>query len=149
MHRAHVLRLVHHHVSEPRAAVGGDVGVAFQQLNRRDLEVELAAPQLAEGQFTVQAFLALEEDLALPRPDQVDGDVGLGRGGEVGERPEILAVREVGEGTLAAQGLAKFKLPERVEAMSAFPVTRVGKLDKMALRKAVEAKLEEERRGGG
>lgn len=57
-------------------------------------------------------------------------------------------VRTLGE-FLAAQGLAKFKLPERVEAMSAFPVTRVGKLDKMALRKAVEAKLEEERRGGG
>lgn len=35
---------------------------------------------------------------------------------------------------LVAQGLAKFKCPERVEEIDIFPVTRVGKLDRLALR---------------
>jgi non-ribosomal peptide synthetase component E (peptide arylation enzyme) len=46
---------------------------------------------------------------------------------------------------LERQGLAKFKLPERIEVVDAFPVTRVGKLDKAALRKAIAEKLAGER----
>ena len=42
---------------------------------------------------------------------------------------------------LDKKGLAKFKLPERVELVDAFPVTRVGKLDKAALRKAIAEKI--------
>ena len=34
---------------------------------------------------------------------------------------------------LRAQGLASFKLPERVEAIEGFPVTGPGKVDKAAL----------------
>ncbi len=45
---------------------------------------------------------------------------------------------------LAAQGLAKFKLPERIETVGEFPVTRVGKVDKMAMRKIVADKLTRE-----
>lgn len=41
---------------------------------------------------------------------------------------------------LVEQGLAKYKCPERVEIVDAFPVTRVGKLDKAALR-AIAAQL--------
>jgi len=52
----------------------------------------------------------------------------------------LLSVKEVGD-FLVAQGLAKFKLPERIEAIDAFPVTRVGKVDKAALRKMVADKL--------
>lgn len=40
---------------------------------------------------------------------------------------------------LAALGLAKYKLPERVEAVSTFPVTRVGKVDKKAMREMIAA----------
>lgn len=36
---------------------------------------------------------------------------------------------------LLERGVAKFKLPERVEPISEFPVTRVGKLDRAALRR--------------
>ncbi len=43
---------------------------------------------------------------------------------------------------LVGLGLAKFKLPERVETISEFPVTRVGKFDKMAMRAIVREKLE-------
>lgn len=42
---------------------------------------------------------------------------------------------------LLAHGLAKYKLPERVEIVDTFPLTNVGKLDKKALRADVTAKL--------
>lgn len=45
---------------------------------------------------------------------------------------------------LVAQGLAKYKCPERVEAIEAFPVTRVGKLDKPALKRQIAETLERE-----
>jgi non-ribosomal peptide synthetase component E (peptide arylation enzyme) len=38
---------------------------------------------------------------------------------------------------LLQQGLAKFKLPERVEAIAEFPLTQVGKVDKQALRRMI------------
>lgn len=45
---------------------------------------------------------------------------------------------------LVAQGLAKFKCPERIEIVDEFPVTRVGKVDKAALRHDVAARLADE-----
>lgn len=42
---------------------------------------------------------------------------------------------------LVGQGLAKFKCPERIEIVDEFPVTRVGKVDKAALRNDVAARL--------
>lgn len=45
---------------------------------------------------------------------------------------------------LLGQGLAKFKLPERIEIVDDFPVTRVGKVDKAAMRKVVADKLARE-----
>jgi non-ribosomal peptide synthetase component E (peptide arylation enzyme) len=45
---------------------------------------------------------------------------------------------------LASKGLAKFKCPERVEVIESFPVTRVGKVDKSALRKLIAEKLKQE-----
>ncbi len=45
---------------------------------------------------------------------------------------------------LLDQGLAKYKLPERIEACDAFPVTRVGKLDRAALRATIARKLSDE-----
>ncbi len=38
---------------------------------------------------------------------------------------------------LSSQGLAKFKCPERIEVVDAFPVTRVGKVDKPAMRRII------------
>jgi non-ribosomal peptide synthetase component E (peptide arylation enzyme) len=38
---------------------------------------------------------------------------------------------------LSGLGLAKYKCPERVEAIDSFPVTRVGKVDKPALKKMI------------
>lgn len=55
----------------------------------------------------------------------------------------LLSVRQLGD-FLVAQGLAKFKLPERIEGINAFPVTRVGKADKAALRKMIANQLAQE-----
>jgi non-ribosomal peptide synthetase component E (peptide arylation enzyme) len=52
-------------------------------------------------------------------------------------------VQELGA-FLLQKGLAKYKLPERVEPIEAFPVTRVGKVDKAAMRAQIAAKLAEE-----
>jgi non-ribosomal peptide synthetase component E (peptide arylation enzyme) len=45
---------------------------------------------------------------------------------------------------LSSRGLAKFKLPERIEAIDAFPVTRVGKMDKARLRAMITERLKQE-----
>jgi pyochelin biosynthesis protein PchD len=47
---------------------------------------------------------------------------------------------------LIGHGLAKYKCPERVQVIDSFPLTRVGKLDKPALKKMIAATLEEEAR---
>jgi non-ribosomal peptide synthetase component E (peptide arylation enzyme) len=57
--------------------------------------------------------------------------------------PSVAALGEF----LQRQGLAKFKLPERIEAVSEFPVTRVGKVDKQALRRMISDKLAQEAAG--
>ena len=45
---------------------------------------------------------------------------------------------------LVSQGLAKFKCPERIELVDAFPITRVGKVDKPAMKKLVAEKMANE-----
>lgn len=45
---------------------------------------------------------------------------------------------------LLDQGLAKFKLPERVEVLDAFPLTNVGKVSKKDLRADIREKIEKE-----
>jgi pyochelin biosynthesis protein PchD len=47
---------------------------------------------------------------------------------------------------LSSLGLAKFKFPERIELVDAFPVTRVGKLDKAELRRRIAEKLAQEKK---
>ncbi|SIO47743.1 Non-ribosomal peptide synthetase component E (peptide arylation enzyme) [Burkholderia sp. GAS332] len=45
---------------------------------------------------------------------------------------------------LSSQGLAKFKCPERIEIVDEFPVTRVGKVDKPAMRRIIAQTIESE-----
>lgn len=47
---------------------------------------------------------------------------------------------------LLGLGLAKYKLPERIEIVDALPLTNVGKVSKRRLREDIERKLEEEGR---
>ena len=51
-------------------------------------------------------------------------------------------------GFLAGIGLAKYKCPERVEIIESYPLTKVGKLDKPALKKMITEKLVAEAAGG-
>jgi len=53
------------------------------------------------------------------------------------------AVKELAD-FLVAKGLAKFKCPERIEVIESFPLTRVGKLDKPALKAVIAALLKQE-----
>lgn len=57
-----------------------------------------------------------------------------------------LDIAEVGE-FLLQRGLAKFKLPERLEYVDRFPVTKVGKLDRAALRRLIADKIAAEEGG--
>lgn len=56
------------------------------------------------------------------------------------ETPTVASTGEF----LLAQGLAKFKLPERIEVLETFPLTNVGKVSKKDLRADIEAKIEKE-----
>ena len=47
-------------------------------------------------------------------------------------------------GFLIGKGLAKFKCPERIEVVDAFPLTRVGKVDKPALKATIASLIERE-----
>ncbi len=99
------------------------------------------------GTFEVENLIRLHPDVSdvaiVPMPDPVYLERAcayvIARPGAA--VPELKTLGDF----LIAQGLAKFKLPERVEPMTAFPVTRVGKLDKLELRKSIAHKLEEER----
>ncbi|MCI0346287.1 MAG: AMP-binding protein, partial [Chloroflexi bacterium] len=50
---------------------------------------------------------------------------------------------ELGE-FLTGLGLAKYKLPERIELVGEFPLTRVGKVDKVQLRERIAAAVRSE-----
>jgi Peptide arylation enzymes len=50
---------------------------------------------------------------------------------------------------LLGEGLAKFKLPERIEVVPAFPLTDVGKVSKKDLRADIQLKLAKEKEGIG
>ena len=50
---------------------------------------------------------------------------------------------------LRQQNIASFKLPERLELVSEFPVSPVGKILKRQLREAIAEKMENENAGGG
>jgi non-ribosomal peptide synthetase component E (peptide arylation enzyme) len=75
----------------------------------------------------------------VPMPDALFGEKGcifiIPRPGQAA--PSVAELAEF----LISSGLAKFKCPERVEIIEAFPVTRIGKLDKVALKAIIAEKL--------
>ncbi len=98
------------------------------------------------GAEEVEAFLshhpAVLDAKLVAMPDPVYGEKGCAflilRPGHVSPTiPELIDF-------LGAQGLAKFKCPERIEVVDEFPVTRVGKVDKPAMRRTIAAILETE-----
>lgn len=77
-----------------------------------------------------------------PWPDEVMGERAcaciLPKAGQTPTLPDLCSF-------LLAKGVAKFKLPERLELVSEFRVTGLGKIDKKALREDIARKLQEER----
>jgi len=95
-----------------------------------------------EVEGLVSAHPAVAEARLVAMPDPVYGEKGciyiVPRPGH--SAPTVQELMEF----LVAQGLAKYKCPERVEAIDSFPVTKVGKLDKAALRQMIADKLARE-----
>lgn len=101
-----------------------------EKIGAEELENLIAAhPSLLDARVVAMPDRIFGEKVCafvIPRPGAVPPDV-----------------KALGEHLLRA-GLAKYKLPERIEVIDAFPVTRVGKVDKVAMRALVTAKLAEE-----
>jgi non-ribosomal peptide synthetase component E (peptide arylation enzyme) len=87
---------------------------------------------------------ALLDARVVAMPDKLYGERGCAY---VVVRPgaAVPSVAELGS-FLGGLGLAKYKFPERIEPIAAFPLTRVGKVDKAALRAAITQRLHEEGR---
>ncbi|ALS64776.1 AMP-binding protein [Pandoraea apista] len=91
----------------------------------------------------VEAFVshhpAVADAKLVAMPDPVYGERGcvylILRPGHAA--PSVTELAEF----LVGHGLAKFKCPERIETVDEFPVTRVGKVDKAALRAAIAGRL--------
>lgn len=91
-----------------------------------------------EVENIVYRMEAVELVAAVSMPDAVLGErlclcVVLKPGGAV----TLESIRAF----MAAEGLAAFKLPERLQVMDDLPLTKVGKIDKRALREDVAARL--------
>lgn len=56
-----------------------------------------------------------------------------------------MTLESLNEFLIDERKIAKFKLPERLELIDAFPLTPVGKINKKVLREMIAAKLEEEK----
>ncbi|MEV8390202.1 MULTISPECIES: hypothetical protein [unclassified Streptomyces] len=82
---------------------------------------------------------AISNAALVAMPDKVLGERGCAYLVlEPGGQP--LTVSSLGE-FLLAQGLATYKLPERVEVVADLPLSNVGKVSKKSLREDIEAKL--------
>lgn len=95
-----------------------------------------------EVEAIVSRHPAVADAKLVPMPDPIYGERGciylIARPGHTAPTvPDLIRF-------LSEAGLAKFKCPERVEVLDEFPTTRVGKLDKAALRRMVADKLAEE-----
>ena len=94
----------------------------------------------------VEAFASRHPAIAdaklVAMPDEFYGEKGCLF---VVVRPDAKAptVKELAD-FLVGQGLAKFKCPERIESIDEFPVTRVGKIDKPALKRSIAEMLAKE-----
>lgn len=79
-------------------------------------------------------------------PDEVYGEKGCAY--VIPKPGETLAFKELIE-FLLTKGIAKFKLPERLEIVDNFPLSNVGKILKRTLREQIAQKLAEEKQAAG
>lgn len=95
-----------------------------------------------EVESHVSQHPAVADAKLVPMPDPFYGEKGCIF---IIPRPGMPApdVQELAQ-FLVERGLAKYKCPERVEVVEAFPVTRVGKVDKPAMKRVIAGILDQE-----
>ena len=104
-----------------------------EKFGTEDIELLLARhPQIADGKVVAM-------------PDPIYGEKACAyliprNGADLPSVPQLA-------GFLVSQGLAKYKCPERIEPVTSFPVTRVGKLDRQQMRQTIAEKLAAETQG--
>lgn len=119
--------------------VEGQVCYAFEGRMRDNINRGGEKIGCEEVEAVVSRHPAVSDAKLVPMPDPIYGERGcvyiiLRPGRTEPGIPEL--VRFVSDA-----GLAKFKCPERIEVVDEFPTTRVGKLDKAALRRMISDKL--------
>jgi salicylate---[aryl-carrier protein] ligase len=123
--------------------VGGDIYYAFEGRSRDN--INRGGEKI--GCEEVEAFVSRHPSVAdaklVPMPDEMYGEKGciflvLRKNQPAPNVKELAAF-------LVSNGLAKFKCPERIEILDEFPLTRVGKVDKPALRTMIVTILKKER----
>lgn len=119
--------------------VGGELCYAFEGRTRDNVNRGGEKIGCEEVESLVACHPAIAEAKLTAMPDPVYGEKGCIF---VVLRPEAIAptVTELAV-FLVTQGLAKFKCPERIETIGEFPLTRVGKLDRPALKRIITEKL--------
>ena len=122
--------------------IGGQLCYAFEGRIKDNVNRGGEKIGCEEVEAIVSRHPAVSDAKLVPMPDPVYGERGcvyliLRPGHAAPGIPDLLAF-------LTGAGLAKFKCPERIEVVDEFPTTRVGKLDKPALRRMIAAKLADE-----
>ena len=115
--------------------IGGRLAYAFEGRLRDTVNRGGEKIGCEEVEAIVSRHPAVSDAKLVPMPDPIYGERGciyvIPRPGAVLPTvPQLAAF-------LTAAGLAKFKCPERIEVVEEFPVTRIGKLDKPALRRMI------------
>jgi pyochelin biosynthesis protein PchD len=123
--------------------IEGETYYAFEGRSRDNINRGGEKIGCEEVEAFVSQHPAIVDAKLVPMPDDFYGEKGcvcvILRPGKYAPDVKELASFLVGK------GLAKFKCPERIEVIEAFPVTRVGKVDKPALKAAIAELLKQER----
>jgi pyochelin biosynthesis protein PchD len=122
--------------------LGGETYYAFEGRSRDNINRGGEKIGCEEVEAFVSTHPAVADAKLVPMPDEFYGEKGcvflMLRPNQPAPNVNELAVFLVGK------GLAKFKCPERIEILKEFPTTRVGKVDKPALRTMIAAILKKE-----
>lgn len=126
-----------------RRIIDGEAYYAFAGRTKDVVDRGSEKINCEEVEGAVSTHLAIAGCAVVGMPDPVMGERVCAfivlRGGQ--SAPSIADMQR----HLEAIGMAKFKWPERIETIDALPLTRVGKLDKAALRTEISAVLEREK----
>jgi len=123
--------------------IDGEVYYAFEGRLRDNINRGGEKIGCEEVEAFVSTHPAVADAKLVPMPDEFYGEKGcvflMLRPNQPAPSVKELAAFLVGK------GLAKFKCPERIETIKEFPTTRVGKVDKPALRAMIAAISKDEK----